>query len=468
MIISPPAEPRPVVAHVNYLFFHSTQSFIHFYLSHLRRTLPLCLTRAPESAAVRSEIPPSLAGDFHVYGAPSRRPRIDSILRDGGLKLQSVLSRFPPTLAEPMLECLHRRVVPRLRSDAHAGRHLDWVEGILRRRGADIIHAYFGPLGWHLLALKRKLGLPLVVTFLGDEMAPDVGAWWQWLIRSGSEKQGWPDRLRELLAEGDLFLVEGPFLRRRLIDLGCAPDKVRIQRIALPLQCIRPRPAPPARADGKVVLLFAGRFCEQKGVLYVLEAMRELRRERRDLELRLIGDEKLTDGRYAARIYAYLREHRMRGVVRLLGFMNHDEYLEEMKSADIFVHPSVVDSNGASEGGAPTTILEAQALGIPVVSSEHCDIPYVTVPGESALLVPERDSAALASALRLLLDDPARREEMGRSGRRHIERFHDIEREAPLLEERYFELLERRRGLSPGALGGEQAYSLPARYSRTR
>jgi colanic acid/amylovoran biosynthesis glycosyltransferase len=107
----------------------------------------------------------------------------------------------------------------------------------------------------------------------------------------------------------------------------------------------------------------------------------------------------------------------------------------------VFLHPSVVDDEGRSEGGAPTTILEAQALGVPVVSTLHCDIPYVTRPGESALLVPERDGPALADALRTLLDDPARREAMGRAGRRHVEEHHDIAREAERLEHRYLALI---------------------------
>ena len=107
----------------------------------------------------------------------------------------------------------------------------------------------------------------------------------------------------------------------------------------------------------------------------------------------------------------------------------------------MFVHPSVVDDSGRQEGGAPTTILEAQALGMPVVSTLHCDIPNVTVPGESAVLVPERDGEALADALRELLDDPSRWEAMGRAGRRVVEARHSIATEAARLEERYLALL---------------------------
>src|SRR5262249_59076253 len=106
---------------------------------------------------------------------------------------------------------------------------------------------------------------------------------------------------------------------------------------------------------------------------------------------------------------------------------------------------------GRGEGGAPTTILEAQALGMPVVSTTHCDIPNVTRPGESAVLVGERDAEALADALRRLLDDRASWEAMARSGRAPVAEHHDISREAERLEDRYLALLDRAAQTRPAA-----------------
>ncbi len=432
---------RPVVAHVNQLFFLSTQSFIYHYLAHLRRFRALCLTRAPESPAIRSAVPAALAESFHLYGATRGVGQGNRAVWSLGLKARRHIARLPPRLAQPMLGAMHRWLVPRLRTDTDPERYLDWVATILRREHAAIIHAYFAPLGWRLLELKRKLGLPLVVTFLGDDVASTIAPWWSWLIRTGPGKPDWPGRLRELFAEGDLFLVEGPFLRQRLIDLGCPPDKVCVQRIALPISAMVPRGAAENRADRPLVILFAGRFCEQKGLLYALDAVRRLHRDGRRIEFRIIGDETLTHGHDAARVYAFIRGHRLRDCVRLLGFLNHDEYLRELAGADVFLHPSVVDRDGVGEGGAPTTILEAQALGVPVVSTWHCDIPNVTLPGESAVLVPERDGAALADALRRLGDDAGLRTRMGRAGRMFVERWHDIDREVVLLEDRYQALL---------------------------
>jgi len=428
-------DDRPVVAHVNYLFFHSTQSFISFYLSSLTRVRSICLTRTPESPAVDRRFPEGLASDFYLFGDQRESSLLSRLVWRSGLTVHRGLTRMPAWIAEPSLALLHGRIAPALRSDADPAGFLAWAENILRERKVELIHAYFGPVAWRMLSLSKRLRVPLVVTFLGDEVAPRLGDWWSWWIQSDGKPPDWPARLQELFEGADLLLAEGPFLRRRLVELGSPAHKTLVQRIALPIDRYATADALPPSRDKKTIL-FAGRFCAQKGVLYVLAAVRELLKERNDVELRMIGDEKLTDGKYASQVYGYIREHDLDGHVRLLGFLNHADYLRELEAADIFLHPSIVDDDGLSEGGAPTTILEAQALGKPVVSTRHCDIPNVTLPDESAILVAERDSAALADALRSLLDDPERRRAMGRAGRRHMQANHDVAKEAALLEER--------------------------------
>ena len=425
----------PTVAHVNYSFFHSTQSFIYFYLAGLRRVHPICLTRGRESPLIRADVPGALRGDFYSFNG--RRSRLWS----RGTDVRRALTRLPGATGERALGVLQRRVVPRVRPDSDPSLFVDWAEGVMRERDAELIHAYFGPVAWRMLELRERLEVPLVVQFLGDEIAPSLSSWWSWWIRGPHGDVDWPARLRELFARAELLLVEGPHMRQALIDLGCAPEKVEVQRIAIPVGDLefRARGAPASRP----VLMFAGRFCEQKGVLEALGAVRTLQEEGRELEFRMVGDDTLTEGGYAARVNSYIRDHGLDRCVTRLGFLNHDEYLEEMRRADVFLHPSVVDSAGASEGGAPTTIIEAQALGMPVVSTRHCDIPNVTVPDESAVLVGERDPDALAAALRDLLDHPGRWEAMGRAGRAHVEANHDIRVEVGALEDRYLSLLSR-------------------------
>jgi colanic acid/amylovoran biosynthesis glycosyltransferase len=101
----------------------------------------------------------------------------------------------------------------------------------------------------------------------------------------------------------------------------------------------------------------------------------------------------------------------------------------------------VTAQDGDSEGGAPTVILEAQAAGMPVIATNHADIPNIVVPGQSALLSNERDVEGLVKNIAHLLDHPEQWEIMGKEGRAFVEKFHDIKKEAEALEQKYRSLL---------------------------
>lgn len=105
------------------------------------------------------------------------------------------------------------------------------------------------------------------------------------------------------------------------------------------------------------------------------------------------------------------------------------------------MQPSVTAKNGDSEGGAPTIILEAQACGVPVISTTHADIPYITSQNDSALLSPERDVDNLVDNIRYLFENPKIWLEMGKKGRQHIENFHNVRKEVGALENIYYSFL---------------------------
>ncbi len=128
-----------------------------------------------------------------------------------------------------------------------------------------------------------------------------------------------------------------------------------------------------------------------------------------------------------------------------MGYQPHHVFVEELIKAHIYLQPSVTAQNGDSEGGAPTTLLEAQASGVPVLSTYHADIPEVVVNGKSGFLVPERDSNALAERLEYLIDHPEEWSTMGREGRKHVEMNYNICKEADNLENIYDALIRKYR-----------------------
>ncbi len=184
-------------------------------------------------------------------------------------------------------------------------------------------------------------------------------------------------------------------------------------------------------------MFFCASFREKKGLRQALEAVARARSEHPGLVFRIGGD-----GPERGEVEALVSRLGLADCTRLLGFLSHERMIDEMDAADLFLQPSVTARNGDSEGGAPTTVLEAQACGLPVLATHHADLPHVVVEGESALLAPERDVERLTANLLTLLKGPERWMAMGEAGRAHVLRCHDAEREVARLEDRYLALAE--------------------------
>lgn len=221
-------------------------------------------------------------------------------------------------------------------------------------------------------------------------------------------------------------------MKARLMELGCPEQKIALQNIAIPVNKIPFRHRLPKRRGERVILAFTGRFVEKKGLLPALHALLKIHRVHPTFELRIIGD-----GPLRSHVEEFVRRHDMTSYIHLLGFLQHGEYIEQLNKADLFLHPSVTASDGDSEGGAPTTILEAQALGLPVISTNHADIPYIVVPGESALLSREGDLEGLMANIIHLLGEQTLWARMGEIGRRLVESSHDVNQEILKLELAY-------------------------------
>jgi colanic acid/amylovoran biosynthesis glycosyltransferase len=381
--LAPPA--RVTVAEIHDQFFVPSETFIYGCITRLSRFRPVCLA--------------------------NRFVNLDA---------------FPFPLADSF-EIGDRRYAPRSLFRAFfrrlARRDL-YVERILRREKVRLLHAHFGPSGVRALMYKRGTRLPLVTTFYGYD------------VSALARQDVWRRRYSRLFDQGDLFLVEGPSLRDKLVDLGCPEGKIEIQRIGIPVQEITFRPRLPRPAGANAVAIFSGRFVEKKGLLVALAACAAVRKRTQDFEFRIIGDGPLRE-----EVENSIERLGMGSYVKVLGFLGYRDYLREMMAADFFLHPSLTASDGDSEGGAPTTILEAQATGLPIVSTTHADIPNVVLPGKSALLAPEGDVAALADHIGLLVTGQDRWRAMGAAGREFVEEHHDIRRLVESLENRYERLI---------------------------
>ena len=266
---------------------------------------------------------------------------------------------------------------------------------VLARRTAelrpDLLHSHFGHIGWRDARLANQAGLPHVVSFYGA----DVSA------IPHSERQ-WEARYGELFAGADAMLCEGPAMAESLAALGCPRPKIRVHALGIDLDGIPFRPRRPAAGERLRVLLAAS-FREKKGLPVAIRALALARRLGLDVEATLIGGAVTDDERREAeRIYAALDDPALVGRVRVLGFQPHRRLLAEAYDHHVFVSPSQVAADGDAEGGAPLTIIETAATGMPVLSTNHCDIPNVLGEPNRRLLVAEGGVEALARTLAAL------------------------------------------------------------------
>jgi phosphatidyl-myo-inositol alpha-mannosyltransferase len=163
--------------------------------------------------------------------------------------------------------------------------------------------------------------------------------------------------------------------------------------------------------DGIPNILFLGRFESRKGLTYLLRAYYQLRLEGLACRLLLVGA-----GPLAAEARRYVASRQLGGV-EMLGRVSDRDKARAFATADIFASPAT----GQESFGI--VLLEAMASGVPIVCSDIHGYKGVVRRNEQALLVPPRDSEALAAALARLLRDPALRERMGHSGRERAAQF---------------------------------------------
>ncbi len=279
---------------------------------------------------------------------------------------------------------------------------------ILRQQGAALLHAHLGWEGALALPVARASGLPMIVSFYGRDAGRLPRFPW------------WRARFQRLFREAQLFLVEGPALAARLRDIGCPGEKVRVLHLGIDPARI-PFRERSGEAGRPVEILVSASFRPKKGVPSAVRAFAGVAAEFPHARLRVLGD-----GPERTAVMREVRRANLGERIVLEGYVRYARHLRALEEADLFLAPSRTAPDGDTEGGAPVAVIEAQAAGLPVVSTTHADIPEVVIAGEGGLLSPEGDDAALAKNLASLLSRPETWPAMGRSARARIEREFDI------------------------------------------
>ena len=162
-------------------------------------------------------------------------------------------------------------------------------------------------------------------------------------------------------------------------------------------------------------ILSVGRFVEKKGFAYLVEACAKLKDMGVGFRCVIVG-EKCDQ---SARIAAMVAELGLGDSVSLRGPMTQQELRKIYRQATLFALPCLVTEDGDRDG-IPNVLAEAMAMGVPVVSTPISGIPEMVRNGIEGLLVPQKDSQALANAIAKLINEPALRANLARAAREQI------------------------------------------------
>jgi colanic acid/amylovoran biosynthesis glycosyltransferase len=298
------------------------------------------------------------------------------------------------------------------------------IERALAESNAQLLHIYFGHIAVLLRPLIRHWQKPSLVSFHGADVLVDM------------RKPAYRRATEEMLSLVRRVLARSESLRQAVIDLGCAPEKIEIQRAGIPLADFpfRERSIPD---DGQWRLLQAGRLIEKKGLKTSLRAFARFRKEFPAARLTIAGE-----GPQLEELQSLARELQTAGAVDFAGFVSQEKLREFFYSSHIFLHPSETGGDGNQEG-VPNSMLEAMATGLPVFATRHGGIPEAVENNVSGILVNERNDRALGDVLIDCAKDPARLAAMGRAASEGVAKNFNQTEQTRRLEEIYLREIGR-------------------------
>lgn len=286
----------------------------------------------------------------------------------------------------------------------------------------DIIHCHFGEVGNLGLHLK-DIGVingKIITSFHGHDAnsVPNIYG---------------KDIYADLFKKGELFTANTNFTKNQIINLGCDEKKIIIHPEGLNMEKFKFNKR---IASDKIKLLAVARLGETKGHEYTIRAIAKVVKKHKNIEYIIAGE-----GPLKKELIELVNRLELNSYVKFLGEVEENEVLELYKQAHIFIQPSITTKTGDKEGQV-LALQEAQATGLPIISTLHNGIPEGVIDGKSGFLVPERDSDALAERIEYFIENPELLSKMGKAGRKFVEKKYDIEILNKKLEQIYTKLIK--------------------------
>jgi len=291
---------------------------------------------------------------------------------------------------------------------------------LLARHDPALVHVYYGHKAVKYHEMLLAWGGPWIVSFHGVDVVKFF------------DQDGYAEQMKAVFRDAHLVLARSRSLLDKLEELGCPPEKLRLNNTPIPFDDSQTfvREAP---ADGQWRIVQASRLIPKKGLFTTLEALKAMVKEWPRLKFVLCGDGPSRKSFEAAVAEAGLQDN-----VEMLGWLDQDQLRDEFRRGHVFWHPSELTDTEDQEG-VPNAMLEAMAAGMPVVATLHGGIPEAVTDGKDGLLVPEKSPVELAAAGLRLLGDPELLADLSRGAAESVRENFGLQSQVAVLEDCYDE-----------------------------
>ncbi|WP_424355165.1 glycosyltransferase family 4 protein [Methanobacterium sp. MBAC-LM] len=270
------------------------------------------------------------------------------------------------------------------------------IHSLRKFKDRDIVHVQWPiPNGLGALFLKKIHGIHYINTIHGEEVYL-------------SKRYHTLFALNWFVNNSVKTITNSSATRDSCLESGIEKEKLDIIPFGVDIDFYKPLKIP---KDKKMFhILAVGYLIERKGFEYLIKAVKEVLTQHENVRLTIVGSGPLEE-----KLKNIIKELKLESNAKIMKNVSDDELLQLYNSSDLFVLPSIVDSQGNTEG-LGVVLLEAMACGLPVIGSDTGGIPDIIQNDETGLLVPEKNILGLSNAILSLIEDEELKDKLAVNG----------------------------------------------------
>lgn len=296
-----------------------------------------------------------------------------------------------------------------------------WLAKELEKSQVKIIHTHFAWLsGAAAMVVSQMLNLPYSITTHAFDIYSSRN-----------------DLFRLTTTNANRLVTISEFNKRAMLDLNKSLSAEKIDVIHCGIDLENFHIVGKKQENEVIQITSVGSLIEKKGHEFLIRACGALNAQGMSFQCVIVGA-----GALEPSLRALIGQLGLEDVVVLAGHQTQAWVKDRLSQTDVFVLACTVTDDGDRDG-IPVSMMEALAMGVPVISTPVTGIPELIRHEETGLLVPERDVNCLAAAIKRLAQDAVLRETLARQGRIKVEKEYDIQKNASRLLDLFQQMIEQ-------------------------